>query len=102
MQSFRINEHLEAVCEWKKTRNGFKHTATLLLNGIEQKEVKVCYLNRTWERYTYESVLYKLMEKSKDILSGDEIVEFKTTIVNGGEKDEDSLKLIANIARLGE
>ena len=71
MKTFQINEYLEIVCDWKKTRNGFKHEATLLLNGIERETVKVCYLNRTWEAYEYQSVIHKLLEKSK-LLSKDE------------------------------
>lgn len=102
MESFKINSELEAVCEWKKTRVAFKHVATLLRNGREVVDVKICYLNRTWERYTYESVLYKLMEKSKSFLQPDEIVQFKTAIVNGEEHDKASLNTIAMVASLGD
>ena len=102
MESFRINKNLEVVCEWKKTRNGFKHEATLLRNGREVLTVKICYLNRTWERYTYESVLYELLEKSKSFLQPDEIVDFKTAILNGVEHDRSSLKSVALVASLGE
>ena len=101
MESFKINKNLEAVCEWKKTRVAFKHVATLLRDGREVIDVKINYLNRTWERYTYESVLYKLMEKSKPLLSGDEIVKFKTAIVNGGERDMADLKAVAMVAAFG-
>ena len=102
MESFKINSELEAVCEWKKTRVAFKHVATLLRNGREVVDVKICYLNRTWERYTYESVLYKLMEKSKSILQPDEIVDFKTAILNGEKHDSEGLKAIAMVAKLGD
>ena len=102
MQSFKISKELEAVCEWKKTRVAFKHEATLLRNGREVVDVKICYLNRTWERYTYESVLCKLLEKSKSFLQPDEIVKFKTAIVNGVEHDRAGLKMVAMVAGLGE
>ena len=101
MESFRINEHLEAVCEWKKTRVAFKHEATLLRDGREVLTVKICYLNRTWERYTYESVLYKLLEKSKQFISGDEGVQFKTAILNGGEREMSALRSVGMVAALG-
>jgi hypothetical protein len=26
---------------------------------------KVCYLNRTWEQYTYQTVIHRLIEKSE-------------------------------------
>ena len=102
MESFKISKNLEAVCEWKKTRVAFKHVATLLRDGREVIDVKINYLNRTWERYTYESVLYKLMEKSKPFLSGDEIVKFKTAILNGGEHDKSLLKSVAMVAAFGD
>ena len=102
MESFRINNELEAVCEYKKTRVAFKHEATLLRNGREVLTVKICYQNRTWERYTYESVLYELLEKSKQLISGEDIVQFKTAILNGGEHDSSMLKSVAMVAALGD
>lgn len=102
MESFRISENLEAVCEWKKTRVAFKHEATLLREGREVLTVKINYFNRTWERYTYESVLYKLLEKSKEFISGEEGVQFKTAIVNGGERENSMLKSVGLVAALGD
>lgn len=64
MKSFKINEEATIICEWKKTRVAFKHEATLLVNGYEHTKVKICYLNRTWEAYEFESVIEKLLEKS--------------------------------------
>jgi hypothetical protein len=102
MQIFKINEHLEAVCEWKKTRIAFKHEATLMLNGIDRVKVKICYQNRTWERYTYESVLQKLLGASEKLLSSDELAQFKKTIENGGEREMAGLRNVGVIATLGE
>lgn len=65
MQIFKVNKKIEIICETKDTRTAFKHVATLLLNGYEQETIKICYLNRTWESYTYESVLQKLAKKTK-------------------------------------
>ena len=63
MKSFKLDDQFTAVCASKKTRNGFKHTATLLRDGFERGQVKVCYLNRTWESFEYQSVLEKLLGK---------------------------------------
>lgn len=89
MQSFRINDELEVICETKNTRNGFKHVATLLCRGNELESVKVCYLNRTWERYTYETVMQKLQSKAhKDGTIGDnDARDFAEAIKNGGGDD---------------
>lgn len=62
-QIFKLEGDNIAVCETHSTRNGFKHTATLFKNGFDYDTVKVCYLNRTWESFRYQTVLNKLLEK---------------------------------------
>lgn len=55
-------------CESVGTRNGFKHVAYVVENGFVTLEAKINYLNRTWERYQFESLLNKvkdLLEKRK-------------------------------------
>ena len=64
MKFFQLDKEYYIVCESKETRNGFKHTANLLHNGYSvKKEVKVNYLNRTWEAFTFETVLKKAINK---------------------------------------
>ncbi len=46
---------------------GFKHTAYLLIDGDPVEKVTMHYLNRTWERYTYESVISKLLHKAQAV-----------------------------------
>ena len=72
MESFKINKELEVICEWKKTRMAFKHEATLLRNGQEAAKIKVCYQNRTWEKYKFDNVMKKLA----DITGEKAIAEF--------------------------
>ena len=64
MTLFQLDEQYAVICNSKKTRNGFKHTATLIRNGNEVGETKICYLNRTWESYEYESVIEKLLDRN--------------------------------------
>lgn len=64
MQLFKINKKISIACESSSTRNGFKHEAVLLLNGREMDRAKCNYINRTWEQFTYQSVLNKLVEKT--------------------------------------
>jgi len=59
MKIFTLDEKYSIVCNTKDTCNGFKHTASICRNGISVYETKKCYLNRTWERFTYEDVLVK-------------------------------------------
>ena len=65
MKTFQINNEAVIVCDWKKTRTAFKHEATLLVKGQEVDETKICYLNRTWEAYEFESVIKKLLDKTQ-------------------------------------
>ena len=65
MKTFQINNEAVIVCDWKKTRTAFKHEATLLVKGQEVDKTKICYLNRTWEAYEFESVIKKLLDKTQ-------------------------------------
>lgn len=64
MREFRLNDEYTVVCESQNTRTGFRHVAILLRNGEELDRTKVCYQNRTWERFTFESVLNKIISKN--------------------------------------
>jgi len=72
MQEFKINDDIKIICQSLSTRNGFKHTATLYLNSVEVLNTKICYLNRTWESYQFESVINKI----KDIATKNKIIDF--------------------------
>jgi len=86
-------------CEWKKTRNAFKHTATLFNNGAIIEEVKICYQNRTWERFEFESVINKLLDKA-ELFTGKE--ERKGLLNHAEAKTDNPFKAIAMIAKIGE
>jgi hypothetical protein len=64
MEKFTVNERITIICEYKNTRNGFKHVAHLFLGTQEIEKRKWCYLNRTWERFTYQSVMLDLVNRS--------------------------------------
>ena len=77
MRIFSLDNEYSVVCNFHKTRNGFKHVATLHRNGFDIGSTKVCYLNRTWERFEFQSVLEKIVgmqfdgaeeQKYRDIL----------------------------------
>ena len=75
MKLINLNREWAILCETKNTRNGFKHVAVLLKNGREFDKVKICYLNRTWESYEYESVIKSLKSRNKDELLSLEVSE---------------------------
>ena len=62
---FKITPTIEVSCQYKDTRNGFKHTADLYMNGEKTMSVKVNYTNRTWEKFEFDTVLLRLAEKAK-------------------------------------
>lgn len=45
------------VCTSKNTRNGFKHEAQMLINETFVSEATQHWVNRTWESFTYQSVI---------------------------------------------
>lgn len=53
------NEGFVCECYTTDTRNGFCHTCKV--DGLT--DTKISYFNRTWERYLYESVLARAIEK---------------------------------------
>lgn len=102
MTTFKINKHYEIVCEWKKTQTAFKHVATLLRDGKEIDSTKICYLNRTWESFEFESVINKLLDNT-GVLTDKARAKFLNKI-SGIENDRVNKQFgtIANIAKLGE
>ena len=62
MKIFNLDNTYNIVCDWKNTRNGFKHTANLCKNGFSVYQTKVCYVNRTWECFEYETILLKVID----------------------------------------
>jgi hypothetical protein len=81
-QIFKVNDHIEIVCETVGTRYGFRHDARLFVKGQEYgKKAKACYYNRTWEKFTYETVIHLLLEKT-DALTEPEKEQFRTKLNN--------------------
>ena len=56
-------EEIEFRCYTTNTRCGFCHTAHLMGWNYDITDTKASYYNRTWERFTYESVLKRAIEK---------------------------------------
>lgn len=103
MKTFRINKEYEIVCNYEKTRNGFKHVAKLkgpCFNTIS--ETKVCYLNRTWESFEYETVIKKLLSFNTDIIPKGTQTRFLNKISGNVKKEIVSqFKTIAVVAQIG-
>lgn len=85
IRKFRDLNDWEIVNSCGGTRNGFKHESTLFHYGNEVENARVCYLNRTWECYNYQTSMREVVEKY--------ILKIKNRIV-------DDYKYENNITRL--
>lgn len=109
MKLFKIDNNLSVICESKPTRTAFKHEATLMRSSNDLLRVKICYQNRTWEKYTFESVLNKLNDKATDqkMITEEEAAKFNKQIQGqfmeeDAQEFNDKLKTIGAIASLGK
>lgn len=98
---FRINDKMQIYANAEKTRNGFKHTAVLLVDGVEVDKSTAHYLNRTWESYEYQSVVDNLINKSSYIVPEKKEEVKKTFAEASHQKIESEFKTIGNVAQLG-
>jgi len=102
MKTFKINNNLEIACEWKKTRMAFKHKATLLKNGLEVDNTKICYQNRTWESFEFKSVIEKLLAKT-NLLTERQKNNFLDRISGKASQEVKSrFSSVAIIAKMGD
>lgn len=56
-------KEIEFRCHTTDTRNGFCHTAHYVGDDYSLTDTKASYYNRTWERFDYESVLKRAIDK---------------------------------------
>ena len=54
------------VNTWRGTRSGFMHETELYIDGWEATAAKCHYINRTWERYAYQSVMLEAVHKLQE------------------------------------
>lgn len=100
MRIFKITPEIEIVCESEKTRYGFRHLATLMIKGRETDSDKCCYYNRTWERYEFQSVMEKLVDKTQWL--NPEQKEFCKNWLEGDRTDWSDFKMVSAVAQMGE
>jgi hypothetical protein len=63
-KEFAIDDKTRIVATSDNTRNGFRHTAVLFVDGKEVDKSVAHYQNRIWESYEYQSVVDDLINKS--------------------------------------
>lgn len=62
IKNFNFGNGVKAMvyCQFRKTRNGFAHDCAIPALKVR---ATVHYLNRTWERFDFESVIHTAFEK---------------------------------------
>jgi len=106
IKDFTINRNISAKCWTENTRSGFRHLAELTFKDRIIENAKAVYYNRTWETFTYESVLKKLYNKAKEnnSLSPYQLRKVDKFIKAGGRVEDDlkPLSMVGAVASLGE
>lgn len=100
MTEFKISDKITIEAEYYETRYSWGHKAYLWVDGRQVDYKKATYYNRTWESYTYQSVMQSLVEKTKE-LTKEEKALCQEWLKEGHETDK-SLSMVAGIAMLGE
>lgn len=108
MKSFKTNANgneYEFVCDFNNTRNGFNHTCELFVNGNSESYGKCVYCNRTWEKYTYQSVMFRAINNLLEELEERLKKQFKAAngYVNFTQKRKEEFKqFMSNDSKVNE
>ena len=102
-KTFPINDEYEIEAHWERTRRGFRHIAVLKKNGVEVDKATANYLNRTWERFNYESAINKLLEKNPQLMTDKQRKDYLDALSKKNiEQVNKEFKTIGMIAQLGD
>ena len=102
MTTFQLTKNIRIEAEGYSTRYSWGHKAYLYINEQEAGYKKITYYNRTWESYTYETILWSIVEDSKRFTNRQKKYLYKVIKNWRDVESERSMKMIANIARMGE
>jgi len=98
---FRIDDNTTIVCRAEKTSSGFRHIADFYRNGSVIDSAKVTYINRTWEKYDYETVIEKLLDK-RGISNTEKAGIMSKVEAQALGKVDTQFKSVAMVASLGD
>lgn len=81
-------KEIDFRCYTTWTRNGFCHTVQNRTYSVS--DTKQSYINRTWERFTYETVLERAIDKlhKETNLTKEVIEEIRAQIIDGKAAEE--------------
>lgn len=101
-KTFKLSDSVYIDCETYDTRYSWGHKATAYYEGREVAYSKITYYNRTWEAYTYQSIVHCIIDKLPKSIKADRnnLIHKADEIGEGRERKE--LGNIAMIAKMGE
>lgn len=102
MKLFEITDKATIVCRSESTRYGFRHLATLIVNGEEVDKDKACYYNRTWESYDFQSVIHSLLNKTKHLSEEEKQLFKKREEKRQHERISSEMKMLGGIMAMGD
>jgi hypothetical protein len=103
-KTFKLDRNVTIECNSYVTRYSWGHEAELYINGHMESCKKITYYNRTWESYTYQTILRNIVEGvSNKLIDKKRKLEYVAIIQNENfSQDKDIFKSIALVAKMGE
>ena len=103
-KTFRLSDRITVDCEAYETRYSWGHKAYLLIDGHQEAYSKYVYQNRTWEAYTFQSILGGIVEKvSNKLISKEDKKRYQEIIKNDSfSQDGNPFKATAMVAMMGD
>ena len=101
-KTFKLSKDLAIECHTYETRYSWGHKATAYYEGREVAYSKIRYYNRTWEAYTYQSIVHNIISELPKSIKVDrnKLIHKADEIGEGRERKK--LGSIAMIAKMGE
>lgn len=76
--TFKIdNNEFTFVNDSESTRYGFRHICVMFINDYHRATVYHSYYNRTWESYTYQTVMLEAIQEVMDEIYESELQDYK-------------------------
>ena len=100
-KTFNLDKNISIDCHTYKTRYSWGHKAELLIDGRIVSYKKITYYNRTWEAYTYQTILENIVSSCKQ-LTKDQVKKYLQIIQDQSFSQDRDLGIVGTIAKMGE
>jgi hypothetical protein len=101
-KQFKLDKNIYIDCWTYETRYSWGHKAELYINNELVSEKKITYYNRTWEAYTYQSILGYIVEKYSGFTKKQKVKYNSMIQSDSFSQDKDVFKTVAMVAKMGE